>query len=447
MWKIKFLLLFTALSLASLAQAQQNIDRVVAVVGDKPVLWSELETQRLQAEQQGINLGANPYGQILDQLLLQYLLLHNAEVDSVSVPENQVMSELDARIRYFENQIGGRKKLEEFYGKSIDQIKEEFHDVIQDKLTSQAMESKIVSEVKVTPSDIRRFFEKIPVDSLPYINSQVEIGQITIVPKVSDEDKKAVREKLEKVRTQIIKGETSFCLEALYSEDPGTNSKCGEWDFVRRGTFVPEFDAIAFRLKDGEYSEVFETDYGFHFMQLIQRRGEEYKGRHILYIPKVSAIQLREAGQKLDSISTQLVEGTLSFEEAVLLYSTDEESKFNHGKMMNPATGDARFDIAELDPQLFITIDQMQEGAFSRPIAFQTPDGKQGYRILKLIKRTSPHRANLNDDYQIIANAAQRDKERLALEGWTKYRIGITYIWISEEFRDYEYRYPWVKTQ
>lgn len=438
--------LFVLLCTGAWAQVQ-NIDRVIAIVGDRPILYSEVEMQRIQAISQGINPGPNAKGTILDNLIYQYLLIHHAELDSLEVSEAQVNNEMEGRIRFFENQIGGRKKLEEFYGKTIAEIKEEFYDMIKDKLLSQAMERKITEEVKVTPHEIRTFYEAIPKDSLPFINSQIEIAHITLIPKVSDEEKKRVKEKLQKVRDCIMKGDCSFCVEALDSDDPGSRSRCGEWDFVPRGTFVPQFDAIAFRLKDGEFSEVFETAYGYHFMQLIQRRGEEYKGRHILFVPKVSSLDLRKASSRLDSVYQLIKDGKMSFERAAELFSDDEESKQNGGKIVNPETGESKFDVGEMDPQLFLTLDRMNINEVSLPVAFTTSDGKSGFRVIKLLKRTSPHRANLIDDYQLIQGAAQNDKQNKAVDTWVRSKIYGTYIWVAEDFRNYTYQYPWIKKE
>jgi peptidyl-prolyl cis-trans isomerase SurA len=441
MFAIAFLLVQTSL----FAQGK-NIDRVVAVVGDRPILFSEIEMQRLQAISAGLPMGSESRGEILDELLFQALLLTHAEIDSVTVSDAQVNNEMEGRLKYFEQQIGGRKKLEEFYGKSIAQIKEDFFEQIKDRLLAQAMERTITEGVKVTPAEVRAFYSRIPKDSLPLINSSVEIGQLTVIPKVTDQDKKKVREKLEAVRKRIISGASTFCVEAIDSDDPGTNTKCGEWDFVPRGTFVPQFDAIAFRLKEGEFSEVFETDYGFHFMQLLQRRGDEYKGRHILFIPKVSTYELRNSSLRLDSIYQAITRGTITWEKACEKFSSDDDSKRNGGRIMNPMNGDTKFDVSDLDPQLFLLIDRMKVGEISLPVNFNGNDGKPGFRLVKLISRSAPHQANLTDDYQMIQNAAQNDKESKIVDDWAKRKIGGTYVWIAEEFRSYKFRYNWPGT-
>ncbi|HRE75142.1 MAG TPA: peptidylprolyl isomerase [Flavobacteriales bacterium] len=446
MLRIKRLFSVAGLFLTIQAAGQgKNIDRIIAVVGDRPILFSEVEMQRMQAVAQGLPFGPEKRGEILDEILFQNLLITHAELDSLTVSDAQVTNEMEGRLRYFEQQIGGRKKLEEFYGKSIAQIKEEFFDMIKDKLMAQAMERKITEGIKVTPNEVRAFYNRIPNDSLPLINSMVELAQLTIVPKVSDEEKKRTRIKLEAVRKRIMSGASTFCVEAIDSDDPGSNGNCGEWDFIPRGTFVPQFDAIAFRLKDGEFSEVFETDYGFHFMQLIQRRGDEYKGRHILFVPKISPLEMKASSLRLDSLYQAIRDGKISWEKACEKYSTDAESKRNGGRMMNPMNGDTKFDVADLDPQLFLTIDKMKPGQISLPVGYTTQDGKPGFRLLKLISRSAPHQANLTDDYQLIQNAAQNDKESKTVDDWARNKITSTYVWIADDFKQYTYRYNWIR--
>jgi peptidyl-prolyl cis-trans isomerase SurA len=448
MRKISFIaLLFLLLSPFAAKSQGKIIDRIIAIVGDKPILFSEMESQRLSAQSQGISLGLNARNLILDELLYQYLLLHHAELDSIEVTESQIQNELEGRIKYFEYQIGGRQKLEEFYGKSIAEIKDEFYDLIRDKLLIQAMERKITENIKVTPAEVRAFYAKIPKDSLPLISSQIEMAQITMIPKVTEAEKALVKELLEKLRKDIIEDKTSFCIAAFESDDKSSSVKCGDLGWVQRKMLVPEFDAMVPKLKDGEYSEVFETTYGYHFMQLISRRGDEYHARHILKTPKVTATTLLNTSKFLDSIYNQIKAGTITFEDAAKKFSDDEETKMNGGKMLNPRTGDTRFDVSELDPQLFITIDRLKVGEFTRPGNYSTEDNRQGYRMIKLLSRTDPHRANLHDDYQLIMLAAQNDKEEKAIEAWIRSKIPVTYIWIADDLKNYNYKYPWIKVQ
>lgn len=264
----------------------KNIDRVIAIVGDKPILYSEMEAQFMQAKSQGIVMGDNPRALILDQLLYQKLLLHHAEVDSIEVSENQIQNELEGRIRYYEQMIpGGRKGLEEFYGKTIELIKEEFYENIKDNLKSKSMEREITSGIKVTPSEIREFFNKIPKDSLPLISSLIELSQVAIIPKITDAAKAERKAELEELRQQLIKGEISWCRAAFRSDDPGTRTKCGEWgEFVPRGTFVPEFDAVAFRLKENRSQRFSRHPMVITLCDLISEE-EKSTRAHIFFLP------------------------------------------------------------------------------------------------------------------------------------------------------------------
>ncbi|HYG52762.1 MAG TPA: peptidylprolyl isomerase, partial [Flavobacteriales bacterium] len=347
---------FIVLSFAG--RAQQNIDRIIAIVGDKIILHSDIDNQVKQATQEQINLGDNPYCTVLEETMFQKLLVHQADVDSLPVKDEAVEQELEQRLRYFIAQIGSKEKFEEYYGKSTEKFKEDFREAIRDRMKSQQMQQKITGEIKITPKEIREFFYGIPKDSLPYIGSKVEMAHLVKMPKVTPEEKLRVRELLNKKRTEILEGKESFRMVAVeISEDPGTNTKGGEFDMISKGTFVKEFDAVAFSLAEGEVSEVFETDYGYHIMQLLERRGEMYRGRHILVIPKVTQLQMAEASQKIDSIYAEIKSGKITFEQAVAKYSDDEETKYNNGKIFNPETGDTKFDNKEVDKQLFITID------------------------------------------------------------------------------------------
>ncbi|MFZ5551472.1 MAG: peptidylprolyl isomerase [Bacteroidota bacterium] len=443
--------LFVALffSAASVLCAQNvMLDRVIAVVGDKPILYSEMEAQYLQAKNQGVPMGDNPYALILDQLLYQKLLLHNAEIDSLEVSEDQVQNELEARIRYYEQMIpGGRKGLEEFYGKPIAQIKEEFYDNIKENLLAKQMERQVTSGIKVTPAEIREFFNKIPKDSLPLISSMLEMAQIVKLPKITEETKTARRTELEELRQRLLKGEISWCRAALKSDDPGTRTKCGEWgEYVTMGAaFVPEFDAMARKMKPKTISEIFETPYGYHFMRLDDRRGEEYIGAHILFTIQPDDEELLKASQQLDSVMNMLNENAISFEDAVKKFSDDEEGRESGGKIVNPQNGDTRFEISSLDPEMFMTVDKMKPGEISGIIPYSTRDGKPGMRIIKLLKRSDPHRANLTDDYQMISEAAQADKEEKTVEKWVSSKISTTYIWIADEYKNYSFQYKWIK--
>jgi peptidyl-prolyl cis-trans isomerase SurA len=427
---------------------QNNIDRIIAILGDKIILNSDIENQVKQAAQEQADLGDNPFCTVLEETMFQKLLVHQADVDSLPIKEDAVEQELEQRIRYFIAQIGSKEKFEEYYGKSTEKFKDDFREAIRDRMKSQQMQQKITGEIKVTPKEIREFFHGIPKDSLPFMGAKVEMAHLVKMPKVTTEEKLRVRELLNQKRLDILEGKESFRMVAVeISEDPGTNTKGGEFEMINKGTFVKEFDALAFTLAEGEVSEVFETEYGYHIFQLLERRGEMYRGRHILVIPKVTQLQMAEASQKIDSIYAEIKSGKITFEDAVAKYSDDEETKYNAGKIYNPQTGDTKFDNKEIDKQLFITIDGMEPGDISEPVFMQTPDSKQGIRIIKLISRSAPHVASLETDYPQISDAALSDKKNKAIIKWVKTKTKSMYVWVEEEHSSCNFEYPWFKEQ
>lgn len=429
-----------------LSFGQTSLDRIVAIIGDEIILYSEVESQVKQARQEGVALGENAYCTILEEIMFQKLLVHQAEVDSIEVKEEQVESELDSRINYFISQIGSKEKFEEYYGKSTEKFKDDFREIIRDRMKAQQMQGKITGDIKITPKDVRDFFNSIPKDSIPFIGSKVEVAQLVKIPKVPTDEKLKIKEKLNLIRAEILAGQESFCSAALFnSEDPGTRSNCGEFEFVSRGQFVPEFDAMAFSMKEGELSEVFETQYGYHILQLLERRGDMYRGRHILIMPKVTNEQMAKAAQELDSLYKEIVAGKISFEKAAEKYSDDAETKNNGGKIFNPQSGDTKFEMRELDRQLFVSVDRMNVGDVSEPVFMTTSDQKQGIRLVRLNSRTDPHVANLNDDYPQISEAALADKKNKAILKWVRTKTTSMYVWIDEAYVSCPYNYEWVK--
>jgi peptidyl-prolyl cis-trans isomerase SurA len=427
----------TLFALSVSAQPQKKlIDQVIAVVGNNIILQSDLENQYFQMLQQGGEENENSRCELLEELLFQKLLLHQAKLDSVKINDSQVESEMDRRMRYFIQQIGSEEKLEEYYGKSINAIKDEFREIIRDQLLIQQVQQKITGNITVTPAEVKSFFNKIPKDSLPFVNSELEVAQIVAYPKISNEAKDEARTKSEELRARVVKGESFSTLAVLYSEDPGSAKRGGELGFVERGVFVPEFEAVAFRLKIGQISEIVETTFGYHFMELIERRGERINIRHILITPKVGQDDLKKARHYIDSIRTLIINtDTLNFNEAAALFSDDKDTKYNGGLLVNPVNGTNRFEADQLDPSVFFTVDKMKVGEISQPVAYQMPGGKQAFRILYLKTRTEPHRANLKDDYQRIQDAALNDKQDKIIAKWIDKKMSTTYFKISDDYK------------
>ena len=442
------ILLISLLSIQSFSQ-NKVIDQVIAVVGKNAILSSDIESQFFQYKMQG-RLQASSTSikcQILENLLFQKLLLAQAEIDSVEVTEARVETEITRRLRHFISQFGSQEKLEEFYEKSIIEIKEEFRELIKDQMLVEAVRQAIAQDVGITPSGVKSFFRKIPKDSIPLINSEVEISQIVIEPPISLEEKLKVKERLETFKARILDGENFSTLAILYSDDPGSAKNGGELGMFGRGEMYPQFEAVAFSLEDGEeISEVFETEAGFHLVQLIERRGEYVNVRHILLQPKVSPYDLQEAQIKLDSIANLIKMDSISFEDAVKRYS-DDPGKINGGIMVNQVTGTSKFEEDQLDPQVLFVINNLKIGEISNPVPMKTFDGKDAFRLLRLDKRTLPHRANLSEDYDRIQNWALEDKKMQIVNEWVKNKIKKSYVRINEKYEDCDFQYDWFEEE
>ena len=429
----------------SAAQEKKVIDEVIAIIGNEIILQSDIEAQKLQARQQGIAITKSTTCLIIEQLLMEKLMLNQAKVDSIPVNDQQVQSELDRRIRYFVGQIGSEEKLEEYYNKSIIEIKEEFYELIEDQLRIQGMQAKINEDIGITPGEIESFFNDIPKDSLPYINAKVEMAQIIKKPEISQDEIDKTRARLQDFKKQIENGKSFTSLAVLYSQDPGSATKGGDLGFVSKGTFVPEFDAVAARLEEGQLSEVFSSPFGYHLMQLVERRGEQYRAKHILLKPRIKSDDLIISEAFLDSIRTLILNDTISFEKAAAKYSDDDASKNNGGKIVNQADGSTEFDMQNLDGQLALTVNKLEIGEISEPVIMQTQDGNQAYRIIKLINRTEPHVANLKDDYLLIKKVATNNLQQENLQEWIKTTISSTYIKLNKDFEDCKFENNWIK--
>lgn len=449
MWKCSSLAAaFAALcNMAAFAQPQPLlIDQVIGVVGREAILHSELVVKVGQAQQQ--DPGAkDPTCELLEDLLYAKLLVEQGKLDSVVVDEARVNQELDRRIGYYAQQLGGEAKLEEFYGKTVTEIKAEFRVAVEEQLMVQQMQEKITSDLSMTPREVKRFFDRIPEDSIPLIGAEVEYAMLLRIPKPNEEEERRVRRKMEEFREAIVKGEKEFCTVAiLYSEDPGSAKECGELGMVPTGVMVPEFDAVAISLKEGEVSQVFKTEYGWHFMQMIERRGEQYSARHVLMRPQVSSSDLQRQKTFLDSLRGVILDGRQDFGTACGSYSDDEESKGLNGMMIEPNSNSARWDISDLDQQVFFVLDKLKSGEMSEPQLLVLPDGSKAYRILKLNTRTDPHRATLREDYRLIQQAAEGKVRSEMIEKWITDHIGSTYVHVADDYKGCAFVHPWVKT-
>ena len=433
-------------TLSTLIAQEEIVDEISAIVGNNIILKSEIEAQYFQYRmQEGIKGSETTVKcSMMEDFLYQKLLLNQAEVDSIEVSDSEVELSMDQRLRYFISQFGSEEKLEEFYDKSILEIKEEMRELVREQMMVEEVQRNITTDVSITPSEVRSFYRKLPEDSIPYINAQVEVAQIVKYPPVSIEQKLLIKEKLKNIRERIISGESFKALAILYSEDPGSAKKGGELGFHGRGELYPEFEAVAFKLKKGEVSEILETKAGFHIIELLERRGDYVNVRHILLRVKPTPQDLVDAKNYLDSIADLIEKDSITFVSAVQKYS-DDPNKNNAGMIINPATGATKWDAEELDPQMFFVIDKLEVGEISKPVLYENEEGKQAYRILRLETRTKPHRANMREDYNALQEWALNRKKQNEIDRWIKEKIYDAYIRIDEEFWDCKFTYDWFK--
>ena len=447
---MKLKLIFSIICLSTtvvLGQKDNVIDKIAAQIGDNVILKSDIEAQKLQMIQAKMEVSTSTDCSILEELMYQNLLMNQAKLDSLVVSDAQVDGEMENRLRMLEQQIGSRQKLEEFYGKSTSQIKEEFRVTIKDRLLAQDMEYKITEGITVTPKEVKEYFSTVLDDSIPFINSKLSFQQIVFYPEVTDADKKMTYDKLNDIRSGILAGKSFETQARIHSMDPGSASQGGKYK-ATRGMMVPQFDAAVFSLNVGEVSPIFETSYGYHIVTLLDRKGDDYTCRHILLIPEYSNKALEMASLKMDSCYKQLVAKEITWDEAVLKYSNDELTKQNKGIITNPINGEQTWDMEDLnqvDQQIYVLTDALEKGDITTPNMYiDIYDHKQGIRIVRLMDRSAPHKANLNDDFTLIKNAAENDKKQKAISKWTKSKIANAYIRIDEEYLGCNFKNPWV---
>jgi peptidyl-prolyl cis-trans isomerase SurA len=433
--------LFAAFSLliASAAIAQQKVvaDKIVGIVGDKIVLKSEIFIANEDIKRNG---GQEQDGcMILDQMLVQKALVLQAEKDSIPVTEEEIDAEIDQKIRYFIQQYGSKDALEQIAGRTIYQMKDEFRQPIKEQRMAAGMRSKIVDGIKITPAEVKEYYDKIPKDSLLFYESELQIGQVVIYPKASRDIELLAIDELNEYKQEVESGRKKFeTLATLYSDDPGSKDKGGMYQVNRlEKQWDPTFLNAAFRLKEGQISPVIKTKFGYHIIQMVSRNGDDAIIRHILRIPQITPAEIAIANAKLDSIRQQLVAKTLSFGEAVVKYSDEENVKFTAGILM-ARDGSNYLKIDELDKETVLTLKNanLSPGQYSQPTVFTDERGKKGVRILYLISKTEPHRENLKDDYNKIAQRALELKKNKALQSWFQTKIATYYIMIDGDYRN-----------
>ena len=433
------------ISMTAFAQAKKMVaDKIIAVVGDKIILKSDIDNSIQDMERQGMEVPANARCLTLEQAMGIKALVLQAEKDSLPVTEEDVAADIDNQIRYFMGAYGSKEKLEEISGKTVYQLKEDFKEGFRDRKLAAAMRNKIVEGIRITPKEVNIFFDKLNKDSLMYYESELEIGQIVRFPKASRDAEEYCVDQLKEFKLQLESGKKEMkTLAALYSDDPGSKDKSGQYDINRNEKqWDPVFMAKAFSLKEGQISSPFKSKFGYHIIQMVSRAGDDATVRHILKIPQVTKTELSEAILKLDSVRSKLIAGTIQFGEAVSKYSDDESSKFTGGRKQN-AEGGALITIDQLDKDLVLMMKNLQIGQYSQPVEYVDEKGKKGVRIVYLMSRTEPHRENIRDDYNKIAQRALEEKKAEALDKWFNEKISGNYIKIDKEYGDCDEMKKW----
>ncbi len=430
--------------------AQNNVVEEVAwVVGDQPIWKSDIEEAYQNMLYEKVPINGDPYCLIPEQLAIEKLYLHQAEIDTVEISDNMVMQQVEAQINYYINSLGTKEKVEQMFRKSIPDLRESLRTVVANRGRIQEVQRKLTGDIKATPADVRRYFDRLPEDSIPYVPMQVEVQILTVAPAIPREEIDAVKARLRDYSDQVTKGERDFStLAILYSEDPGSAGRGGELGFMGRGELVPEFAAVAFNLNDPKkVSKIVESEFGFHIIQLIEKRGDRVNVRHILLKPRVAEKDLIEAVNRVDSLRSDMLAGKFTFEEAVGVVSSDKNTRNNRGVMVNDVTGSPRFEMAHLPQEVAREVSNLKPGEVSKAFIMKDPKTSQDMvAIVKLSNRIEGHRANLSDDYQQIKGLYENAKRNEVLEKWLSNKIKDTYIRIEDGWRDCEFKNSgWIK--
>ena len=458
-----FVLLVILVSLFSLVKAQQpkdstvattptgtTVDEVIWVVGDEAILLSDVEAMRIQGQQEGLRWHGNPDCSIPEQIAVQKLYLNQAIIDSVEVTDSEIAQGVEQYLENMISMIGSREKLEEYHKKSLSQIRADLRESYRERQMVQGMQQKLVKDITVSPAEVRRYFKDMPQDSLPFVPTEVEVQIITQQPKVEQEEINRVKEELRDYTDRINKGESSFqTLARLYSEDPGTARRGGELDYTGRGMLDPAFANVAFGLTDPKrVSKIVESEFGFHIIQLIDKRGDKIKVRHILRKPVVNDEAINKALTRLDSIRTDIVDGKFPFEAGASIISDDKDTRNNQGLMANVTQEGrtSRFKMADLPSEVARAVDTLSVGGISKPFTMINERGKTVCAIVRLKSRIDGHKATITEDFQILKNLVLTKRRNQVLHDWVVKRIKSTYVRINERYRDCDFEYEgWVR--
>lgn len=426
------------------------IDEVAWVVGDEPIFRSEIEEQYMQARQEGTPIGGDPYCVIPERMAIEKLYLHQAKVDTVEAPEAQVAAGVDRRLDFFIANLGSKEKVEEYFRKPFPQLREQLLELMRTNYIVEQVQSSITKNFKATPKDVRKYFDALPADSVPYVPMQVETQIITINPRIPEQEIEDVKARLRDYSERVNRGETDFSTLAILHSEDGSAMQGGELGYHGRADWVPEFSQVAFNLSDPKrVSRIVETQYGYHILQLIGKRGDQVNVRHILLTPKVSSSDLADGVVKLDSLRKEIVAGKVPFEEAALWVSQDKDTKNNKGTMMNQRTGSSRFEMQDLPAEVSRRVESMQPGDISE--AFIMKDQKQNRDVIAIVKLTSRipgHKATLSDDFALIKQMYEASERKKILRDWEEKKIAETYVRISEGWDGCELEHKgWIKVR
>ncbi len=426
------------------------VDEVIWVVGDEAILKSDVEITRIQAAMEGQRWKGNPDCAIPEQLAVQKLFLHQAAIDSIEVTEAEISQQTEARVDYMVSQIGSREKLEEYRKQSISQIRQAMHDDLRDQMLIQRMKEKLVKDINVTPAEVRRYFRDLPEDSIPYVPTEVEVQIIAQTPKIAPEEINRVKDELREYTERVNKGEATFQnLARLYSEDPGSSRNGGEMDYVGRGLLDPAFAAVAFNLTDPKkISKIVESEFGFHIIQLVDKRGDKIKVRHILRKPIVSDSAVEQSLVRLDSIAMAIRKGDFTFEEGATVISDDKDTRNNKGLMANRSENGqtSRFQLKDLPPEVAKVVDTLQVGQISKAFQMINEHGKTVCVIAKLKSRTEGHKATITEDFQVMKDMVLERRRADFLHDWVVKKIQSTYVHLNDHYCDCEFEYQgWIR--
>lgn len=429
------------------SNAQDNmIDNIIAVVGNQVVLKSDVENRFLSLQAQGYTSGSvDLKTEIFEDLLIQKLMIAQAQIDSIEVTDQEVENDLDRKMEMYIQRIGSKEKLEQYFNKTILEMKNDLRDDTRDEKIKDKMQAEITKDIHTTPAEVREYFNSIKEDSLPIIPGELQIQQVVKYPQISDEEKDRIREKLRSFRDRIANGESFATLAVLYSEDPGSAQRGGELDYMPRANLVPEFANVAFNLKTDKVSKIVETEYGFHIIQLIDRKGERINVRHILLKPKIEEEKRKLAEKQLDSIADLVRNGKMEFDEAAFYFSDDKDTRNNGGLIINPYTATSKFEKDNLPPAIAQQVNKLKTNEISEAFLDAT-EGKEAYKIIKIKSETKSHKANLSDDWSQFENMLQATKQQEILNKWIKEKQSNTYVHIDDTYKNAKFRFKgWQK--